>query len=207
MAYVSILDRGQYGGVQLGPVLTPTPMSASCTRSDLDGTYGLNTAYLQIFLRSFWLSATTTVIALAIGFPDRALHERCSRALPQHPDLLRHHPVLDQPPGAQLRLDPAVARRRPDQHRAHAPGADRPADHHALHATSRSRSGSPTRSCRSWCCPSTPAWRRSTSAWWRPPSTSTPAHPAAAPGADPRWPGRASSPAASWSSSPAWAPT
>jgi spermidine/putrescine transport system permease protein len=36
---------------------------------DLDDSLVLNTDYLQIFLRSFWLSAATTALCLLVGFP------------------------------------------------------------------------------------------------------------------------------------------
>ena len=68
MAYVSTLERGQYGGVQWGDHSTLAYVSILFAEA-LDGTFGFNTAYIEIFLRSFWLSLSTTLIALAIGFP------------------------------------------------------------------------------------------------------------------------------------------
>jgi len=68
MAYVSTLERGQYGGVQWGDHSTLAYVSILFAEA-LDGTFGFNTAYIKIFLRSFWLSLSTTLIALAIGFP------------------------------------------------------------------------------------------------------------------------------------------
>lgn len=68
MAYVSTLERGQYGGVQWGDHSTRAYVSILFAEA-LDGTFGFNTDYIAIFLRSFWLSLSTTLIALAIGFP------------------------------------------------------------------------------------------------------------------------------------------
>jgi spermidine/putrescine transport system permease protein len=68
MAYVSTLERGQYGGVQWGDHSTLAYVSILFAEA-LDGTFGVNSAYIEIFLRSFWLSLSTTLIALAIGFP------------------------------------------------------------------------------------------------------------------------------------------
>jgi spermidine/putrescine transport system permease protein len=68
MAYVSILERGQYGGVMWGEHTTKAYVSILYAEA-LDGTFGFNTDYIEIFVRSFWLSLSTTVIALAIGFP------------------------------------------------------------------------------------------------------------------------------------------
>jgi spermidine/putrescine transport system permease protein len=68
MAYVSTLERGQYGGVNWGDHTTQAYVSILFAEA-LDGSFGFNSAYIEIFLRSFWLSLSTTVIALAIGFP------------------------------------------------------------------------------------------------------------------------------------------
>ncbi len=68
MVYVSTLERGQYGGVNWGDHTTQAYVSILFAEA-LDGSFGFNTAYIEIFLRSFWLSLSTTVIALAIGFP------------------------------------------------------------------------------------------------------------------------------------------
>lgn len=68
MAYVSILERGEYGGV-VWDQHTAEAYFAFLFERDLDGSVALNTDYLQIYARSFWLSTTTTVIALLVGFP------------------------------------------------------------------------------------------------------------------------------------------
>jgi spermidine/putrescine transport system permease protein len=69
MAYISILERGQNGGVIWG-AHTPEAYVNFLFERDLDGSLLLNTDYLQIFLRSFWLSAATTALALLVGFPS-----------------------------------------------------------------------------------------------------------------------------------------
>ncbi len=68
MAYVSFLERGSYGGVQWHRHTAEAYVNFLFQRN-LDGSLALNTDYLQIFLRSFWLSAVTTVLALVVGFP------------------------------------------------------------------------------------------------------------------------------------------
>lgn len=68
MAYVSLLERGTHGGVVWGVHTTEAYVKFLFER-DLLGNLEVNTDYLQIFLRSFWLSTTTVVLALAIGFP------------------------------------------------------------------------------------------------------------------------------------------
>lgn len=68
MAYVSFLERGQYGGVQWDTFTVDSYVSFFYER-DFLGNAVLNTDYISIYLRSFLLSVGTTVIALAIGFP------------------------------------------------------------------------------------------------------------------------------------------
>ena len=68
MAYVSFLERGLNGGVEWGSHSVDAYIQFLFER-DLDDSLLLNTDYLRIFLRSFTLSLTTTVLALLIGFP------------------------------------------------------------------------------------------------------------------------------------------
>jgi spermidine/putrescine transport system permease protein len=68
MAYVSILERGEYGGV-VWDDRTAEAYLAFFLEENLDGSYALNTDYLQIYMRSFGLSIITTVLALMVGFP------------------------------------------------------------------------------------------------------------------------------------------
>ena len=68
MAYVSILERGDYGGVNWGVFSMDAYVSFLFERDLMDNLV-LNTDYLQVFARSFGLSAMTTVFALILGFP------------------------------------------------------------------------------------------------------------------------------------------
>jgi spermidine/putrescine transport system permease protein len=68
MAYVSVLEKGSAGGVRWG-TFTLEPYVAFLFERDLDDSLILNTDYLQIFLRSFWLAAVTTLLTLLIGYP------------------------------------------------------------------------------------------------------------------------------------------
>lgn len=68
MAYVSFLDRGSYGGVVWDQYTAEAYVSFFFERN-LDDSLTFNTDYLQIYLRSFLLSLSTTVIALLVGFP------------------------------------------------------------------------------------------------------------------------------------------
>jgi len=68
MAYVSVLERGEYGGV-VWDEQTAEAYFAFLFERNLDGSIELNTDYLQIYARSFWLSITTTLLALLVGFP------------------------------------------------------------------------------------------------------------------------------------------
>lgn len=68
MAYVSVLERGAFGGV-IWDQHTADAYFAFLFERRLDGSVALNTDYLQIYARSFWLSTTTTALALLVGFP------------------------------------------------------------------------------------------------------------------------------------------
>ena len=68
MAYISILERGLHGGVIWGAHTGEAYVNFLFERA-LDGSLRLNTDYLQIFFRSFWLAALTAALALLIGFP------------------------------------------------------------------------------------------------------------------------------------------
>ena len=68
MAYVSVLERGEFGGVEWGVFSIDAYWSFFFER-ELDGSVIINTDYVQIFLRSFGLSLITTVLALLVGFP------------------------------------------------------------------------------------------------------------------------------------------
>lgn len=68
MAYVSVLERGVNGGVVWGE-LTPEAYVSFLFERNLMGELSLNTDYLRIFARSFGLAASTTVLALLVGFP------------------------------------------------------------------------------------------------------------------------------------------
>ena len=68
MAYVSILERNRYGGVEWDSYSMQSYLSF-VFETQLDGTLAFNTDYLEIFFRSFLLSASTAAFALAIGFP------------------------------------------------------------------------------------------------------------------------------------------
>ena len=68
MAYVSVLERGEFGGVEWG-VLSIDAYWSFFFERELDGSVTINTDYVQIFLRSFGLSLVTTLLALLVGFP------------------------------------------------------------------------------------------------------------------------------------------
>lgn len=68
MAYVSFLERGQYGGVIWDQYTVEAYVGFFFERDFLDNLV-INTDYVSIYLRSFLLSLLTTVIALAVGFP------------------------------------------------------------------------------------------------------------------------------------------
>lgn len=68
MGLVSFLERGMNGGVVWGEYTTEAYVNFLFDR-DLDDSLIFNSDYLQIFLRSFLQSASTTILALLIGFP------------------------------------------------------------------------------------------------------------------------------------------
>jgi spermidine/putrescine transport system permease protein len=68
MAYVSVLERGEYGGV-VWHAYTGEAYSNFLFERDLDGSLILNTDYLQIFSRSLGLSTVTWGLTLLLGFP------------------------------------------------------------------------------------------------------------------------------------------
>ncbi len=68
MGVVSFLEKGVNGGVRWGS-FTVEPYLQFLFERDLDDSLVLHADYLRIFWRSLWLSLTTTVLALAIGFP------------------------------------------------------------------------------------------------------------------------------------------
>lgn len=68
MGYVSILERSRYGGVHWDTYSAEAYLSFLFER-DLSGELSFNTDYLEIFLRSLWLSTSTTIIAFLVGFP------------------------------------------------------------------------------------------------------------------------------------------
>ena len=68
MAAISFMQRGDVGGVTWGS-FTSEPYVQFLFERDLDDSLLLNTDYLQIFFRSFWLAGLTTVLTLLIGLP------------------------------------------------------------------------------------------------------------------------------------------
>lgn len=68
MAYVSVLERGDFGGVEWGVFSSDAYWSFFFER-ELDGSVAINTDYMQIFIRSFGLSLITMLLALLVGFP------------------------------------------------------------------------------------------------------------------------------------------
>ena len=68
MAYVSVLERGEYGGVEWDAYTIEAYVNFFFERN-LDDSFSVNTDYLRIFLRSFWLALLTMVLALLVGFP------------------------------------------------------------------------------------------------------------------------------------------
>lgn len=68
MAYVSILERGEYGGVVWNSH-TPEAYLNFFLDRNLDGSLEINTDYIQIYIRSFGLSISTTALSLLAGFP------------------------------------------------------------------------------------------------------------------------------------------
>lgn len=72
MAVVSVAERGAFGGVQWNTFSTDAYVRFLYER-DFDDSLIWNPAYAQILLRSVWLSLTTTVLCVLVGFPT-ALH-------------------------------------------------------------------------------------------------------------------------------------
>ena len=68
MAYVSFLERGEYGGVVWGAHTAEAYVNFILER-DLDGSLIANTDYLQIFARSVGLAAVTWFLTIVVGFP------------------------------------------------------------------------------------------------------------------------------------------
>jgi len=68
MAYVSFLERGDYGGVQWDAYTAEAYVNFFFERG-LDDSLSINTDYLRIFFRSFWLAFLTMMLALLVGFP------------------------------------------------------------------------------------------------------------------------------------------
>ena len=68
MGYVSFLERSRYGGVHWDAYSVEAYISFLFERN-LAGKLSFNTDYLEVFLRSLWLSTSTTVIAFLVGFP------------------------------------------------------------------------------------------------------------------------------------------
>ena len=68
MAYVSILERGEYGGVVWGDHTLEAYVHFAFER-DLDGSLVANSDYLRIFLRSIGLSLLTLLLTLIVGVP------------------------------------------------------------------------------------------------------------------------------------------
>jgi spermidine/putrescine transport system permease protein len=72
VAVMSLLQADPYGGVQWGHWTTDAYVRF-VMELDLDDQWVLNTDYLAIFSRSFWLALAAVVITLCVGFP-LALH-------------------------------------------------------------------------------------------------------------------------------------
>lgn len=68
MVYISFLERQSIGGVHWGQHSTEAYLRFLFERN-LDDTLSLRLDYLGIFARSFWLSLSTTVLVLLVGFP------------------------------------------------------------------------------------------------------------------------------------------
>jgi len=68
MVYISFLERQSIGGVYWGQHTTEAYLRFLFERN-LDDTLSLRLDYVGIFLRSFWLSLSTTVLVLLVGFP------------------------------------------------------------------------------------------------------------------------------------------
>jgi len=68
MAFVSFVERNINGGVIWGSYSFEGYIQFLFERQ-LDDSLRLNADYLRVFARSFWLSATTTIVALLVSLP------------------------------------------------------------------------------------------------------------------------------------------
>jgi spermidine/putrescine transport system permease protein len=68
VAVMSVLEGDPYGGVHWGH-WTLDAYKRFVMELDLDDVWVLNTDYLAIFLRSFWLALLSVVCTLLVGFP------------------------------------------------------------------------------------------------------------------------------------------
>ena len=64
----SFLEAGSYGGV-VWKFTTQAYVSFVFEQDIFDGTFQFTSDYLEIFWRSIWLAALTTVVCLLVGFP------------------------------------------------------------------------------------------------------------------------------------------
>jgi spermidine/putrescine transport system permease protein len=69
MALISVLQPGNFGGVKWGQYSLDAYQKFVLER-DLSDNLVVNTDYLNIFSRSFGLSAIATVLTLLLGFPS-----------------------------------------------------------------------------------------------------------------------------------------
>jgi spermidine/putrescine transport system permease protein len=69
MAFISVLEPGNFGGVKWG-AYTPEAYLKFLFERDLDDSLIVNYDYLSIFSRSFTLSFFCTVLTLLLGFPS-----------------------------------------------------------------------------------------------------------------------------------------
>ena len=69
MAFISVLEPGNFGGVRWG-AYTPEAYLKFLFERDLDDSLIVNYDYLSIFSRSFTLSFFCTVLTLLLGFPS-----------------------------------------------------------------------------------------------------------------------------------------
>ena len=69
MAFISVLEPGNFGGVRWG-AYTPEAYLKFLFERDLDDSLIVNYDYLSIFSRSFTLSFFCTILTLLLGFPS-----------------------------------------------------------------------------------------------------------------------------------------
>jgi spermidine/putrescine transport system permease protein len=69
MAFISVLEPGNFGGVKWG-AYTPEAYLKFLFERDLDDSLIVNYDYLSIFSRSFTLSFFCTILTLLLGFPS-----------------------------------------------------------------------------------------------------------------------------------------